>query len=55
MIIEESDYLGNVFKKEDDIDFPGENISGSNSAILSTWVFKCFEKSSSRVGVRSRE
>ena len=28
---EESDYLGNVFENEDDVDFAGENISGSDS------------------------
>ena len=28
---EESDYLGNVFENEDDVDFVGENISGSDS------------------------
>ena len=28
---EESDYLGNVFENQDDVDFAGENISGSDS------------------------
>ena len=28
---EESDYLGNVFENEDDVDFAGENISRSDS------------------------
>ena len=28
---EEKDFLGNVFENEDDVDFAGENISGSDS------------------------
>ena len=28
---EKSDYLGNVFENEDNVDFAGENISGSDS------------------------
>ena len=28
---EESDYLGNVFENQDDVDIAGENISGSDS------------------------
>ena len=28
---EESDYLGNVFENEDDVDIAGENVSGSGS------------------------